>query len=44
VNRIFSEGENMIAVNSDDLPHRGIYYFRIQTSSYDHVQKMIFIE
>ena len=44
VDRNFSAGKNMVEINSDDLPHTGIYYFRIQTSSFDRVQKMIFIE
>ena len=44
VNRIFSEGENIIEVNSDDLPHSGIYYYRIQTSSYDRMLKMIYLK
>ena len=44
INRNFSAGENMIEVLSDDLPHPGIYYFRLQTSSADRVQKMIFMK
>jgi len=44
IEQTFSKGKNLVEVNSEDLPHTGIYYFRIQTSSYDRIQKMIFIE